>query len=256
VKHSCERVSGRPVVCCESLCLFRYSDLRISETIQECEVCPILGCSEKDELRDDSEAIKLLYPLEEQQAGIELQKLVQMHKHKYLPQQQLKEFITNMSKYGVRTKKVENIIQADLVPRFEKKWQELKLKYPKINVEPKLAWHGTGDASVESIRKNGLLVPGKNNSVGHVTDNGWWGKGIYVSPTASYSMGYMRGGTKGLFLVSALMGRAAELATTERMDGRPVKEGYDSHIAQSGQEYILFDEAQVLPCYLIDIAYV
>jgi len=175
-----------------------------------------------------------------------------MHRHKYLPQAQLQEFITNMATQGMCAKSVENIIQADLVPRFERKWQEMKTKYPNLDIEPKIAWHGTAETSVEGIRKQGLLVPGKNNAVGHLNDSGWWGKGIYVSPTASYSVGYMRG-NKGLFLVSVLLGRTLELQQHERMDGQPVKDGYDSHIAEYGQEYVLFDEAQVLPCYLIEV---
>jgi len=254
VKHSCERISGRPVVCCESLCLFRYSDLRIAENLEECEVCPFLGCSSKDDIDNDTEAIKALYPQPEQQGGIELKKLVQMHKHKYLPDQQLAGFIGNMNSYGVYARKVENIIQADLVPRFERKWTELQAKYPDQKIEPKLAWHGTADVSIDGIRRKGLLVPGKGNAIGHLTDNGWWGKGIYVSPNPTYSMGYMRGGTRGLFLVSVLMGRSVELKQHERMDGKPVRDGFDSHIAQNGQEYILFDESQVLPCYLLDIS--
>jgi len=231
---------------------FRYSDLRIAENLEECEVCPFLGCSQKDDLQNDEEAIKLLYPQEEKQAGIELKKLVQMHRHKYLPQQQLLDFITNMAIQGIVAKSVENIIQADLVPRFERKWQELGVTHLTLHVERPLAWHGTSDTSIEAIRKQGLLVPGKNNAVGHLNDSGWWGKGIYVSPTASYSVGYMRG-NKGLFLVSVLLGRTIELGQHERMDGAPVKDGYDSHIAEYGQEYVLFDEAQVLPCYLIEV---
>jgi len=177
-----------------------------------------------------------------------------MHRHKYLPQGQLIEFITKMSTQGVIARKVENIIQSDLFPRFEKKWQELKEKHPFMTIEPKLAWHGTSDASIELIRRQGLLVPGKNNNtVNHLNDSGWWGKGIYLSPTASYSVSYMRG-NKGLFLVSVLLGRSCELSQHERMDGRPVKDGYDSHIAEHGQEYVIFDEAQILPCYLIEVS--
>jgi len=176
-----------------------------------------------------------------------------MHRHKYLPQSQLVEFITKMATNGVTARKVENIIKADLVPRFERKWQEMRQKYPDLDIEPILAWHGTSDHSIEGILKDGLLVPGKDgNSVGHLNDSGWWGKGIYVSPTASYSLSYMRG-NRGLFLVSVLLGKTKELHSHERMDGRTALEGYDTHIAENGYEYVLFDEAQVLPCYLIEV---
>lgn len=45
----------------------------------------------------------------------------------------------------------------------------------------------------------GLIVPGRDG-VTHSCDTGWWGKGIYISPFHTYSMGYMYGGSKGLFL--------------------------------------------------------
>lgn len=39
----------------------------------------------------------------------------------------------------------------------------------------------------------------------------------------------------------------------KRMDGQPCTPGYDSHIAEGGSEWVLFDEAQVLPCYVIEV---
>lgn len=49
--------------------------------------------------------------------------------------------------------------------------------------------------NIESILDKGLLVPGKGKGkdVGHATDTGFWGGGIYLSPNSSMSVGYCRG---------------------------------------------------------------
>ncbi len=103
--------------------------------------------------------------------------------------------------------------------------------------------------------QNAEKVPGKNypgiGVIGHATDNGWYGKGIYLSPNASVSIGYCRGGS--ILLVNAvLMGKIFKCTT--QINGAPLKAGYDSHQDPSGNEFVIFDECQVLPCYAIKIA--
>jgi hypothetical protein len=55
--------------------------------------------------------------------------------------------------------------------------------------------HQHGQQNIESILDKGLLVPGKGKGkdVGHATDTGFWGGGIYLSPNSSMSVGYCRG---------------------------------------------------------------
>jgi len=249
VKHSCTR--DVPVVCCIPLCLFRYQQMRDLKEVLECEVCPYLGCSRPEELlREERTALKaVLYPKPEKIIGVDLDELVKLHNHKYLPDKDLAA-VLKAGLHGGWIKSIVNVLQADLVPRFEKLWMEYVKKYPNMDVAPKLGWHGTKEQYIDSITKKGLIVPGKDG-VTHSCDTGWWGKGIYIAPVHTYSIGYMYGGTKGLFLCSILMGKSVNI--TDRIDGQPCKPGYDSHIAQNGQEWVLFDEAQVLPCYLIEV---
>jgi hypothetical protein len=35
------------------------------------------------------------------------------------------------------------------------------------------------------------------------------------------------------------------------MDGGDLVQGYDSHVAEGGQEWVIFEPTQVLPCYLV-----
>jgi hypothetical protein len=68
-----------------------------------------------------------------------------------------------------------------------------------------IAYHGTAEANINSILEKGLLVPGKGagmnyskfmcflcsflgKDIGHATDTGWWGGGIYLSPDHNLSM--------------------------------------------------------------------
>jgi len=135
---------------------------------------------------------------------------------------------------------------------LRKNGNNLKKKYPFSKIKPELAWHGTSDVAVDGIKSKGLVLPGQGNNVGHASGNkGFYGDGIYLSPMYTYSRGYMRGGRKGLFLCSVLLGRSRRL--TDSVLGQPVTLGYDSHIDPSGNEYVLFDEGQVLPCYLIEL---
>jgi hypothetical protein len=113
---------------------------------------------------------------------------------------------------------------------------------------------GTAPANIEKIKLSGLLVPGKEypgiGKIGHATDSGFWGKGIYLSPNASVSIGYCRGGSV-LLINAVLMGKIFKC--TGLINGQPLVAGFDSHTDPSGNEFVLFDECQVLPCYAVVI---
>ncbi len=38
-----------------------------------------------------------------------------------------------------------------------------------------------------------------------------------------------------------------------RMDGAKLQAGHDSHEDPSGHEWVIYDEAHILPCYLVDL---
>ncbi len=92
--------------------------------------------------------------------------------------------------------------------------------------------HGTKLKHISAIEQTGLRVPGFGTGVKHENDEGWWGKGIYVSPVPSYAAGYAESGR--LIVCSVLRGRVYRCG--ERMDGQACVVGYDSHEAEEGQE--------------------
>jgi len=141
-------------------------------------------------------------------------------------------------------------LKPELVVEFEAAWKVMKQNRGMTLASPNMAYHGTAETNINSILERGLLVPGrgKGKDIGHATDTGFWGGGIYLSPNAALSIGYCRGGKK-LLICSVLMGKRYQC--TNLMHGGDLMAGHDSHVAPGGQEWILFDPAQVLPCYLI-----
>ena len=74
---------------------------------------------------------------------------------------------------------------------------------------------------------------------------------MYLSPNAGLSIGYCRGGAK-LLVNAVLMGKVFKC--TKLIHGQPLQAGFDSHQDPSGNEWVIFDEAQILPCYAVTIA--
>eukprot|EP01095_Lingulamoeba_sp_RSL-Kostka_P007993 TRINITY_DN2616_c1_g1_i3.p1 TRINITY_DN2616_c1_g1~~TRINITY_DN2616_c1_g1_i3.p1 ORF type:complete len:101 (-),score=17.66 TRINITY_DN2616_c1_g1_i3:154-456(-) len=96
--------------------------------------------------------------------------------------------------------------------------------------------------------QKGLVVPSNDNGVHIANDDGWYGKGIYLSPEMCVARNY--GDT--ILVCSVILGR--KYRCWKIINGKPCKKGYDTHLNAHFnimREYILFDPAQVLPCYLI-----
>eukprot|EP01114_Cavostelium_apophysatum_P018212 TRINITY_DN5591_c0_g1_i1.p1 TRINITY_DN5591_c0_g1~~TRINITY_DN5591_c0_g1_i1.p1 ORF type:complete len:684 (+),score=208.72 TRINITY_DN5591_c0_g1_i1:62-2053(+) len=144
---------------------------------------------------------------------------------------------------------IEKVVKPELSAKFEKQWMAMKAKYKDDRrlYEPVLAFHGTAAGNVPNIVRAGLLVPGEKGHK-HATDSGWWGKGIYLSPNPSISVGYCRDGGK-LLVCAVLMGK--RFNCKNRMDGQPKVGGYDSHVSPDGNEFVLFSASQVLPLFVI-----
>ncbi len=137
-----------------------------------------------------------------------------------------------------------------------------------ILVKPRLTFHGTRHASVASIVQYGFIKPGDalpgSKKAMEVRCGNTFGRGIYSSPSASYALSYSADDGEPLepnripgikLIVSAtLMGRAAEIRHSDNWRGqaRPYP-GADSHVSVNQQEYIVFDAAQILPCYVLHL---
>jgi len=174
--------------------------------------------------------------------------LLSLYKHKYLPNEQVTELLRGMSGYTITN--IVNIMKPDIVVRFERKWKEMRELRGDDGVKPEMVFHGTPQERIGSILEKGLLVPG-TGQVTHTTDSGFWGKGIYLSPNFSMSLGYARNSQR-LFVCSVLMGKVYD-CKGRMMNGKGLMEGYDSH--RQGGEWIVFDCAQVLPSFMIEFTH-
>ncbi|ELR24964.1 UBA/TSN domain containing protein [Acanthamoeba castellanii str. Neff] len=257
-KHTC--ASDKPVVCCNPLCIFRFSDVlpqnkkeQLSQ-LSRIAVCPFSNCEEEVKLDHSEATMAAVYGVTDTAAGNTQEMLLQMMSHRYLANEELIDFIENgVKQNGMIITKIENVLKAELVVEFEAAWAELRQKRSEDLARPSMAYHGTAEQNIESILDKGLLVPGKGKGkdVGHATDTGFWGGGIYLSPNSSMSVGYCRGGKK-LLICSVLMGKTFQCTTL--IHGADLMAGHDSHTAPGGQEWVIFNPAQVLPCYLVSLS--
>jgi hypothetical protein len=135
-------------------------------------------------------------------------------------------------------------------------------------VQPQLTFHGTSSYFVPSIVQHGFLCPDDYNpetgKIISVRCGSTYGRGIYSSPNAGFSMSYSGEqalptspttffGLK-LIVCATIMGRKKMI--TRQDDWRLHRESYpgsDSHVANQQLEYIVFDKTQILPCYVIHL---
>ncbi|KAF2868124.1 hypothetical protein BDV95DRAFT_610094 [Massariosphaeria phaeospora] len=134
--------------------------------------------------------------------------------------------------------------------------------------QARVTFHGTRRSLVPSIVQHGFLMPGAVHPDTKkripILNGSTYGQGIYTSPSASYSLLYSRrDGSKiaptqlpgrKLLVCASIMGRTRGLHLSNAWDDKrtPV-EGADSHVDPSGYEYILFNTAQIVPCYVLHI---
>jgi len=146
--------------------------------------------------------------------------------------------------------KVEWIYQPHLVDNFEKTRSKYNKKYGVGKHEELLVFHGTQEASISNIIKTGF----KLKKVGSATDSGYYGAGIYFSELTATSIGYAK--CNKLLLCQVLLGKVKSLTAQQLMHGAGCSTGYDSHgvnpnSSGSFSEIVIFDEAAMIPTYVI-----
>ncbi|MCJ1472058.1 hypothetical protein MMC13_000703 [Lambiella insularis] len=133
---------------------------------------------------------------------------------------------------------------------------------------PQLTFHGTSRQVVGSIVQYGFLKPGDvHPATGKplgVRCGSTYGRGIYTSPSPSFSLMYSNRNAKlttpsvipglKLLVCATLMGRVAHMYREDNWREMSLPyPGADSHVANDKMEYIVFNSAQVLPCYVLHI---
>lgn len=154
---------------------------------------------------------------------------------------------TGACQAGAKLLKVEYVTNPALIKQFDA--QQAEFRRQKIPSEPVLAFHATGQrATVDKIVRNNF----DPQFIGSQTDSGYWGRGFYFSEFPSTSTGY---GTN-LLLCKVLLGKTFDVS--QRCDGQPLKAGYNSHRLRRdangyGQELVVDNPKQILPCYILHI---
>lgn len=135
-------------------------------------------------------------------------------------------------------------------------------------IHPRVTFHGTLRHHVPSIVRHGFLLPGdlnpNTNQPIEVRCGNTYGKGIYSSPSAEFSLSYSGLGcaaTKtneydGLKLIvcATVMGISSTMTCSDnwRTESEPFP-GAQSHVSVNQFEYVVFNRAQILPCYVIHL---
>jgi hypothetical protein len=134
-------------------------------------------------------------------------------------------------------------------------------------VEPFVTYHGTVSHAVSSIVRWGFVKPFEKagNNVVEVRCGGTFGYGVYSSPSAQFALHYSSTshgraqktrledlpGMK-LIVCAVLMGRAMTVTRDETWRTNGVADPTaHSHVSPNKLEYIVFDTAQIVPCYVI-----
>lgn len=135
-------------------------------------------------------------------------------------------------------------------------------------VHPHLTFHGTRRDLVPSIIRHGFLLPGDTipltKQATIVRCGSTYGRGIYSSPSSTFSLSYSGSGAfatksneyNGLKLIvcATEMGISATMGHDDnwREQKAPFPSA-NSHVSQDQNEYIVFDRAQILQCYVIHL---
>lgn len=122
-------------------------------------------------------------------------------------------------------------------------------------------WHGTKDANLLSILKNGFIIPKRNSGIA-ITGR-MFGDGVYFSDQSTKSLNYASGFWGGgksqrafMLLNDVAMGR--EYIPTRGFGMRECPKGYDSTFAKAGKsgvinnEMIVYKENQIKPTFLCE----
>lgn len=149
-------------------------------------------------------------------------------------------------------REVEYVINPKIIDAYNKKKAEMAKRLGGAdNLKIMLAWHGTPrPETMKSITDNGFDMSKIGSGSG---DQGYYGRGIYFIEYANVGQGYS-GGNRSILLCLVITGKQYNWVGGAQT-GCPKKKGYDSHIVRCGGSYgseiVIFDSAQILPCYIV-----
>jgi hypothetical protein len=181
---------------------------------------------------------------------------------------------------------VEPVYRKDLVKRFRKRQHEMRSELKRIGAQlrgctpakvestakkltgPHVTFHGANGNTVSSIARWGLVKPGEKAGDNVVPCRAGpipgFGYGIFSSPCLEYALAYSSKplgyaqGTKRhdvpemkLIVCAVLMGRALDWSMT--LSTGLADPSAHSLVSPDRMEYVIFDAAQIVPCYVLHI---
>ena len=141
---------------------------------------------------------------------------------------------------------------------------------------PRITFHGAPRHVISSIVRYGFLIPGqqigKTGAQVSMASGAFYGVGIYSSPSIEFASFYGRwspgsGGDLDFFnpsqipgfrmiVCATLMGRPIQVSHEEAyLTSKILKDGAHSQVSPNGLEYIIFDNTQIIPCYVLHVDY-
>ncbi|KAK3618366.1 hypothetical protein LTR22_026402 [Elasticomyces elasticus] len=140
--------------------------------------------------------------------------------------------------------------------------------------QPRVTFHGAPRHVVSAIVRHGFVVPGTrigaNGAINQTRCGSTYGAGIYSSPDPLFASAYMSyalgaGGANRLqmchpsqvpgmrlIVCATLMGRPREVTPAEAWRTTGV---HHPHVSPNKLEYVVFDAAQIIPCYVLHLDY-
>jgi hypothetical protein len=149
---------------------------------------------------------------------------------------------------SVRVVGIQNITNRALERRFAE--AALRLRQLGYDTRVDIAYHGTDAGASASIAQGGFIAPlgDQGRTLMRRSGNpGYFGNGIYLSPSPTFAQNYAAGGR--LLVCNVLRGKSYRCSGM--MMGAPLQTGYSSHVSPCGSEWIFFNAAQVLPVAVI-----
>lgn len=138
---------------------------------------------------------------------------------------------------------------------------------------PEVTFHGAPHKVMQSIVRYGFVIPGQKigqtGRENEITCGASFGIGIYSSPSIAFASAYAYDDTRngewrnpadvpglGIVVCATLMGRPLEVSreNTRWTEGLADSQA-DSHGSPNGLDYIVFEAAQIIPCYVLHLDY-
>jgi len=152
------------------------------------------------------------------------------------------QFLRLMGGQSYHVTQVDYVVNPPLVKKYQAKQE--KFRQEGKDTSHILGFHGTSEEAIDGIIQTNFSVAKLGAYTG---DQGYYGAGVYFSEYTSTSMGYNR--ASRILLSKVLIGK--QFQCPGLMMGAALKKGYDSHLSPCGTEVVIYDNAQILPCYIV-----